>query len=433
MGIPIVTGSNDPDSDEQDGYRIVRSDFELPPIEFTPGGTGRPGLGEYRLAGLGRGAAHERSPGDPARGQALADPLGTRTLLPSIGAEPGLDESLAAIHERRRVTFDYRGEARRVEPWRLQQRLGRWYLLGRDVDRDAPRHFKLSRLTSPVRPIGRPGAFDIPGSEALASVGGVDPDTDATARGGAGAGVAGFRCGAPRLRSGRETCQRGSSCSESAGPSPRASSGRSVRSAPTPSSRTRRICGRRSSPGSGAWLVRRRSEVLRPDQAPPQPGSLSAAQRSGRHRRRGRRLRGHGGSGPARSGGAPVLRSAGRVLRRPVPRRPRWRTGGRIRLPEQRGRAPSSPHAARGRGDQPACGARTDHRDLGWFGRGEERSWGSSERVAACEPRRRRPGHRRRTRTSLRAAGGRRGAKRRHNRPCRPFRRSGPTSSSPRG
>ena len=34
-GVPIVTGSNDPDLDTEDGYRIERSDFELPPVSFT--------------------------------------------------------------------------------------------------------------------------------------------------------------------------------------------------------------------------------------------------------------------------------------------------------------------------------------------------------------------------------------------------------------
>ena len=30
-GVPIITGSNDPDSDEQDGYMVRRDEFELPP------------------------------------------------------------------------------------------------------------------------------------------------------------------------------------------------------------------------------------------------------------------------------------------------------------------------------------------------------------------------------------------------------------------
>lgn len=36
MGVPIETGSNDLLFDDEPGYRIPRSDFELPPVEFTP-------------------------------------------------------------------------------------------------------------------------------------------------------------------------------------------------------------------------------------------------------------------------------------------------------------------------------------------------------------------------------------------------------------
>lgn len=179
VGIPIVTGSNDPDSDEQDGYRIIRSDFELPPIEFSPGELAVLGLANFVWQDSVAARLTSEALETLRAAGVVADPLGTRTLLPSIGAEPGLDELLAAIHERRRVTFDYRGEARRVEPWRLQQRLGRWYLLGRDMDRDAPRHFKLSRLTSAVRPVGRPGTYGVPAPDVLVAIGLADPQAEA--------------------------------------------------------------------------------------------------------------------------------------------------------------------------------------------------------------------------------------------------------------
>jgi uncharacterized protein YggE len=39
---------------------------------------------------------------------------------------------------------------------------GRWYVIGRDIDRDATRMFKLSRITDLPRRISRPGAFAVP-------------------------------------------------------------------------------------------------------------------------------------------------------------------------------------------------------------------------------------------------------------------------------
>ena len=39
---------------------------------------------------------------------------------------------------------------------------GRWYVTGRDLDRDAPRVFRLSRISGEVTRIGTPGSYDIP-------------------------------------------------------------------------------------------------------------------------------------------------------------------------------------------------------------------------------------------------------------------------------
>jgi proteasome accessory factor B len=44
-----------------------------------------------------------------------------------------------------------------VVSWR-----GRWYLVGHDRDRDAPRSFRVSRISEPVTASGRPGAVTVP-------------------------------------------------------------------------------------------------------------------------------------------------------------------------------------------------------------------------------------------------------------------------------
>nr|WP_255622261.1 WYL domain-containing protein [Tessaracoccus sp. OS52] len=166
-GVPIVTGSNHPDSDEFDGYRILRTDFELPPVSFTP----------EELAVLGAAnSVWQESVAAQRTNEALEtlraaganpDPHRLDVLRPRIPAEPGFDELLEAIHQRREVGFAYRGQPRRVQPWRLQQRGGRWFLLGFDLDRTAPRHFKLSRISDGVRATGRPDAFAAPSPEVV--------------------------------------------------------------------------------------------------------------------------------------------------------------------------------------------------------------------------------------------------------------------------
>lgn len=168
-GVPIATGSNDPDLDVEDGYRIERSDFELPPVTFTP----------EELAVLGAAASVWQ---DSVAAQQTVDALETLraagadpdperllTLLPRIPAEPGFDAAREALLEGREIHFEYKGQLRRVQPWRLSQRRGRWYLLGHDLDRSAPRNFKLSRFTSDVVAVGPAGAYAVPSAEEVAA------------------------------------------------------------------------------------------------------------------------------------------------------------------------------------------------------------------------------------------------------------------------
>lgn len=74
------------------------------------------------------------------------------------GVEVGLEETAALTPLRRALDEDvvvrlrYRGRGqeratrRTVEPWSLVAHRGRWYLQGRDVDRDAQRTFRLDRI-----------------------------------------------------------------------------------------------------------------------------------------------------------------------------------------------------------------------------------------------------------------------------------------------
>lgn len=163
LGVTIETGSNDADDESEDGYRIDRRTFELPEVEFT---------GE-ELVAIGLAAhAWQTSVGAQATATALqrlraagAEPDLDR--LPNVRAhipvaEPQFDPIYAALHARQTIRFTYDGRARTLQPWRLHQRKGLWLVHGFDVDRAAPRRFKLSRIDGEVASVGAPGAYEIP-------------------------------------------------------------------------------------------------------------------------------------------------------------------------------------------------------------------------------------------------------------------------------
>ncbi|HYZ66509.1 MAG TPA: WYL domain-containing protein, partial [Mycobacterium sp.] len=88
---------------------------------------------------------------------------------PSLrGSEEVLGFLLSAIDSGQAVQFPHRPTRsepytiRTIEPWGVVTDRGRWYLVGHDRDRDAPRTFRLSRIGDEVTPIGPPGAVKRP-------------------------------------------------------------------------------------------------------------------------------------------------------------------------------------------------------------------------------------------------------------------------------
>ena len=78
-----------------------------------------------------------------------------------IGA--GLRSAVERRPRPRRVSFTYRdGDQRTLEPWGLTSFKGRWYVIGRDVDRAATRMFKLSRMTDLPKRVSRAGSYEVP-------------------------------------------------------------------------------------------------------------------------------------------------------------------------------------------------------------------------------------------------------------------------------
>ncbi len=170
MGLPLATEPLDPNHPDEIGYRIPREQYELPD----------PGLDEHELTALRLASAAVQLDGDwdrDASGRALRKlggaassagpqhPSGEVPGGPGLAALPGgeaVAAAFAAITERRRLRFRYKGEARLVDPWRLSYRRGQWYLAARDHGRGEERLFRLDRVEGALVAEGGPGAFARP-------------------------------------------------------------------------------------------------------------------------------------------------------------------------------------------------------------------------------------------------------------------------------
>lgn len=162
-GIVIETGSNDPSADEEDGYRVNRSEFELPPIEFTTAELGALGLaGQAWQSSLA--ADHTAQAFEALRAAGAApDPALIPSIRPQVEVrEPDFDVVYEAVLSRTEIEFGYGGRPRRLQPWTMVQRRGRWYVIGFDLDRGEDRRFKLSRFSAPAMARGKSGAYEIP-------------------------------------------------------------------------------------------------------------------------------------------------------------------------------------------------------------------------------------------------------------------------------
>jgi proteasome accessory factor B len=165
----LVTGPQDPRYGDDLGYRIDRAAYALPEVSFSPD----------ELAVLGLAArAWQQASLSHAAGTALLKLRGAGVdpdesallgLEPRVGAsEPAFSALWAAVRDRHPVRFEYRGPkdttaaTRSVEPWGLLSRSGRWYLVGLDRDRDAPRVFRVGRVVGIVVSAGAAGSVVVP-------------------------------------------------------------------------------------------------------------------------------------------------------------------------------------------------------------------------------------------------------------------------------
>jgi proteasome accessory factor B len=163
LGVPLETGRNSV-FDATEGYRIARRDYELGDIDLEPDEAAAVALAvrlwdSPELTGAAHGALLKlRAAG------VEVDDSAPSVVEPKVRtAEPAFAPLLAAVQLGRPVRFPYRRPppadlmVRTVEPWGVVSWRGRWYLVGHDRDRDAPRCFRLSRVAGGVTAFGRSG------------------------------------------------------------------------------------------------------------------------------------------------------------------------------------------------------------------------------------------------------------------------------------
>ncbi|MCW2810227.1 MAG: pafB [Friedmanniella sp.] len=164
LGVPIEVGGYDAFFDDEAGYRILPGEFELPPIELDAEEAAVVGVAA-RVWQHASVAASTRSALAKLRAVGIEpDTSALAALEPSVQAtEPAFELLWNAVLERVRVRFTYRdGQLRTLEPWGLTSSKGRWYVIGRDVDRAATRMFKLSRMAGPPDRVSKPAAYEVP-------------------------------------------------------------------------------------------------------------------------------------------------------------------------------------------------------------------------------------------------------------------------------
>ena len=169
LGIPIEVGFVDRAFEDEPGYRIERSAFELPEIDLTPEEAAVLGLAARVWQHAGLAAATSDALLKLKAAGVTVDRAALSVVQPQLTAEePAFEPLWDATRTRTAVRFDYRrstearAATRHLQPWGVVSSRGRWYVVGHDTDRGEPRVFRLSRVQGAVEPDGPPGSFEVP-------------------------------------------------------------------------------------------------------------------------------------------------------------------------------------------------------------------------------------------------------------------------------
>jgi proteasome accessory factor B len=191
LGIPIEVGYVDRAFEDEPGYRVERSAFELPEIDLAPEEAAVIGLAARVWQHAGLAAATSDALVKLKAAGVTVDRAALDVVQPTLTAEePTFEPFWDATRTRTPVRFDYlsssapRASTRHLQPWGLVSYRGRWYVTGQDTDRGEPRVFRLSRVQGDVTTDGKPGSFEVPPGTDLRAVTQslAPPPADRTAR-----------------------------------------------------------------------------------------------------------------------------------------------------------------------------------------------------------------------------------------------------------
>ena len=167
LGINIELGTFDPLFEDEAGYRIKPETYELQLTDLNPT--------EIALLSHAAQLWRDAALGDDAQiGLRKLKALGLESDMDSIAhvapvlrsAPEQLADIIEAITDKRTISFEYldselTSAVRSVNPFRVSNSRGYWYLIGFDNDRQSIRTFRLDRFASSVKASSGSGKFDI--------------------------------------------------------------------------------------------------------------------------------------------------------------------------------------------------------------------------------------------------------------------------------
>jgi proteasome accessory factor B len=169
LGVPIEVGSIEKAFEDEVGYRVRRSSFELPEISLEADEAAILGLAARVWQHASLASATSQGLRKLRAGGVAVDEDALAIIEPALATdEPAFDTVFEAVTQRRPVSFTYQSAGasepmtRHVEPWGIVSWRGHWYVVGHDRDRDAVRMFRLSRVSGEVTTIGEPGSYEPP-------------------------------------------------------------------------------------------------------------------------------------------------------------------------------------------------------------------------------------------------------------------------------
>jgi proteasome accessory factor B len=166
LGVPVERAAMDAWGSEE-GYFIDPEAYGMPELDLEPDERAALALAARAWSGAGLDPA---AVSGHAKLDLDTDAGGEPVRADLAGGSPLVAALLEAVTNRKRIAFTYqppgRGPAeRRLQPYALVHRRGTWYVVGHDLDRDAQRSFRLSRIRSDVRklrPTARGPDFEVP-------------------------------------------------------------------------------------------------------------------------------------------------------------------------------------------------------------------------------------------------------------------------------